>query len=206
MTGAKVDGRIVPLDFKLETGMIVEIITSKGPGNGPSRDWLKIVKTSEARTKIRAWFKKERREENIITGKEELEREFKRNLINVPENELEDFVLNLAKRQHINTLEDFYAAIGTGGVLLSRLMPRVKEEFQKTYRSAAEEEKKAALLPQQTAAAGKKPGKPTSGVIVEGLDRLSGQICKMLQPAAGRPDCRTLSPAGTACPSTSRTV
>ena len=157
MTGAKVDGRIVPLDFKLETGMIVEIITSKGPGNGPSRDWLKIVKTSEARTKIRAWFKKERREENIITGKEELEREFKRNLINVPENELEDFVLNLAKRQHINTLEDFYAAIGYGGVLLSRLMPRVKEEFQKTYRSAAEEEKKAALLPQQTAAAGKKP-------------------------------------------------
>lgn len=75
MTGAKVDGRIVSLDFKLETGMIVEIITSKGPGNGPSRDWLKIVKTSEARTKIRAWFKKERREENIITGKEELERD-----------------------------------------------------------------------------------------------------------------------------------
>ena len=187
MTGAKVDGRIVPLDFKLETGMIVEIITSKGPGNGPSRDWLKIVKTSEARTKIRAWFKKERREENIITGKEELEREFKRNLINVPENELEDFVLNLAKRQHINTLEDFYAAIGYGGVLLSRLMPGVKEEFQKTYRSAAEEEKKAALLPQQTAAAGKKPGKPTSGVIVEGLDSCLVKFAKCCNPLPGDP-------------------
>ena len=187
MTGAKVDGRIVPLDFKLETGMIVEIITSKGPGNGPSRDWLKIVKTSEARTKIRAWFKKERREENIITGKEELEREFKRNLINVPENELEDFVLNLAKRQHINTLEDFYAAIGYGGVLLSRLMPRVKEEFQKTYRSAAEDEKKAALLPQQTAAAGKKPGKPTSGVIVEGLDSCLVKFAKCCNPLPGDP-------------------
>lgn len=187
MTGAKVDGRIVPLDFKLETGMIVEIITSNGPGNGPSRDWLKIVKTSEARTKIRAWFKKERREENIITGKEELEREFKRNLINVPENELEDFVLNLAKRQHINTLEDFYAAIGYGGVLLSRLMPRVKEEFQKTYRSAAEEEKKAALLPQQTAAAGKKPGKPTSGVIVEGLDSCLVKFAKCCNPLPGDP-------------------
>ena len=187
MTGAKVDGRIVPLDFKLETGMIVEIITSKGPGNGPSRDWLKIVKTSEARTKIRAWFKKERREENIITGKEELEREFKRNLINVPENELEDFVLNLAKRQHINTLEDFYAAIGYGGVLLSRLMPKVKEEFQKTYRSAAEEEKKAALLPQQTAAAGKKPGKPTSGVIVEGLDSCLVKFAKCCNPLPGDP-------------------
>ena len=147
----------------------------------------KIVKTSEARTKIRAWFKKERREENIITGKEELEREFKRNLINVPENELEDFVLNLAKRQHINTLEDFYAAIGYGGVLLSRLMPRVKEEFQKTYRSAAEEEKKAALLPQQTAAAGKKPGKPTSGVIVEGLDSCLVKFAKCCNPLPGDP-------------------
>ena len=119
--------------------------------------------------------------------KEELEREFKRNLINVPENELEDFVLNLAKRQHINTLEDFYAAIGYGGVLLSRLMPRVKEEFQKTYRSAAEEEKKAALLPQQTAAAGKKPGKPTSGVIVEGLDSCLVKFAKCCNPLPGDP-------------------
>ena len=105
----------------------------------------------------------------------------------MPENELEDFVLNLAKRQHINTLEDFYAAIGYGGVLLSRLMPRVKEEFQKTYRSAAEEEKKAALLPQQTAAAGKKPGKPTSGVIVEGLDSCLVKFAKCCNPLPGDP-------------------
>ncbi len=184
MTGAKVDGRIVPLDFKLETGMIVEIITSKGPGNGPSRDWLKIVKTSEARTKIRSWFKKERREENIITGKEELEKEFRRNLINIPEEDYEEFILNLAKRQHINTLEDFYAAIGYGGVLLSRLMPRVKEEFQKIYRSAPEEEK--AQLTQQLAN-NKKPGKPTSGVIVEGLDSCLVKFAKCCNPLPGDP-------------------
>lgn len=184
MTGAKVDGRIVPLDFKLETGMIVEIITSKGPGNGPSRDWLKIVKTSEARTKIRSWFKKERREENIITGKEELEKEFRRNLINIPEEDYEEFILNLAKRQHINTLEDFYAAIGYGGVLLSRLMPRVKEEFQKTYRSAPEEEK--AQLTQQLTN-NKKPGKPTSGVIVEGLDSCLVKFAKCCNPLPGDP-------------------
>lgn len=184
MTGAKVDGRIVPLDFKLETGMIVEIITSKGPGNGPSRDWLKIVKTSEARTKIRSWFKKERREENIITGKEELEKEFRRNLINIPEEDYEEFILSLAKRQHINTLEDFYAAIGYGGVLLSRLMPRVKEEFQKTYRSAPEEEK--AQLTQQLAN-NKKPGKPTSGVIVEGLDSCLVKFAKCCNPLPGDP-------------------
>ena len=187
MTGAKVDGRMVSLDFKLETGMIVEIITSKGPGNGPSRDWLKIVKTSEARTKIRAWFKKERREENIITGKEELEREFRRNLINVPEEDYEEFILGFARRQHINTVDDFYAAIGYGGVLLSRLMPRVKEEFQKTYRSAAEEEKKAAIA-QQNAQPVKKPmGKPTSGVIIEGLDSCLVKFARCCNPLPGDP-------------------
>lgn len=187
MTGAKVDGRIVSLDFKLETGMIVEIITSKGPGNGPSRDWLKIVKTSEARTKIRAWFKKERREENIITGKEELEREFKRNLINVPEEDFEEFVMGFARRQHINTLDDFYAAIGYGGVLLSRLMPRVKEEFQKAYRSVADEQKKAALVQQQQQTANKKQSKPTSGVIVEGLDSCLVKFAKCCNPLPGDP-------------------
>ena len=187
MTGAKVDGRMVSLDFKLETGMIVEIITSKAPGNGPSRDWLKIVKTSEARTKIRAWFKKERREENIITGKEELEREFRRNLINVPEEDYEEFILGFARRQHINTVDDFYAAIGYGGVLLSRLMPRVKEEFQKTYRSAAEEEKKAAIA-QQNAQPVKKPmGKPTSGVIIEGLDSCLVKFARCCNPLPGDP-------------------
>ena len=187
MTGAKVDGRMVPLDFKLETGMIVEIITSKGPGNGPSRDWLNIVKTSEARTKIRAWFKKERREENIATGKEELDKELRRNLINIPEKDFEEFIMSFARRQHINTLDDFYAAIGYGGILISRLMPRIKEEFQKTYRST-EEEKKVALAAQTTTTtAPKKPGKPTSGVIVEGLDSCLVKFAKCCNPLPGDP-------------------
>ncbi len=187
MTGAKVDGRMVPLDFKLETGMIVEIITSKGPGNGPSRDWLNIVKTSEARTKIRAWFKKERREENIATGKEELDKELRRNLISIPEKDFEEFIMSFARRQHINTLDDFYAAIGYGGILISRLMPRIKEEFQKTYRST-EEEKKAALTAQTTTTtAPKKPGKPTSGVIVEGLDSCLVKFAKCCNPLPGDP-------------------
>ena len=110
--------------------------------------------------------------------------EFRRNLINIPEEDYEEFILNLAKRQHINTLEDFYAAIGYGGVLLSRLMPRVKEEFQKTYRSAPEEEK--AQLTQQLAN-NKKPGKPTSGVIVEGLDSCLVKFAKCCNPLPGDP-------------------
>lgn len=81
MTGAKVDGRIVPLDTTLKTGQVVEVITSNQPGKGPSRDWLGIVKTGEARSKIRSWFKKEKRDENIVHGKSVLEHEFKRNYL-----------------------------------------------------------------------------------------------------------------------------
>lgn len=79
MIGAKVDQKIVPLDYKVKTGEIIEILTTKEVGRGPNRDWLSIVRTSEARNKIRAWFKKEKRDENIVEGKAELEREFKRN-------------------------------------------------------------------------------------------------------------------------------
>lgn len=190
MTGAKVDGRIVPIDFKLETGMIVEIITSKGPGNGPSRDWLKIVKTSEARTKIRSWFKRERREENIETGKEELERELKRNLINIPEEDYEEFIMNYARRQQMETLDDFYAAIGYGGVLLSRLMPKVKEEFQRRYRvqqPVLTDEKKNAQGQQTANIQKQQSDKPTSGVIIEGLDSCLVKFAKCCNPLPGDP-------------------
>ena len=185
MVGAKVDGRMVPLDFKLETGMVVEVITTNVQGHGPSRDWLKIVRTSEARSKIRAWFKKERREENIETGRQELEREFRRNLINIPDGEMEKFLLEIAKRQQLNTVDDFYAAIGYGGVLLSRIMPRIKDEFHRIYRTTDEEQKKAALA--QRAAAVKKSStrKPTSGVIVEGLDGCLVKFAKCCNPLPG---------------------
>ena len=189
MTGAKVDGRIVPLDFKLETGMIVEIITSKGPGNGPSRDWLKIVKTSEARTKIRAWFKKERREENIITGKEELEREFKRNLINVPENELEDFVLNLAKRQH-RFLRSHRLRWGAAVPFDAKGQGGVPKDLPQRSRGRKEGSAVAAA----TCCRRQKTGQTDQRCHRGRTGQLSGQICKMLQPAAGRPDCRIYHP------------
>ena len=189
MTGAKVGGRMVPLDFKLDTGMICEIVTTNAQGKGPSRDWLGIVRTSSARTKIRAWFKKERREENIIQGREEIEREFKRNLMNIPEKELDAFILMQAKRQRMNSAEEFYAAVGYGGVQLSRLMPRMKEDFVKQYRNEEEEREKQQKVLQQAQAQAKvqsaKKKKPTSGVIVEGEDNCLVKFAKCCNPLPG---------------------
>ena len=116
MMGAKVDGRIVPLDYQVKTGEIVEILTSSQPGKGPSRDWLNIAHTSSARAKIRAWFKKEKRDENIVEGKLAVEREFRRNGIRLDEAQREAFVLQTAQKQRVNTTDDFYAAIGYGGI------------------------------------------------------------------------------------------
>lgn len=114
MIGAKVDGRIVPIDYKVKTGEIIDVLTTKEESHGPSRDWLKIVKTSEARNKIRQWFKKEKREENIIEGKAEIEREFRRNGIELPEPEMKAFLEEIATHQHCQTVEDLYAALGYG--------------------------------------------------------------------------------------------
>ncbi len=115
MVGAKVDKRIVPIDYRVKTGEIVEILTTKEVGHGPSRDWLKIVKTSEARNKIRQWFKKERREENIVEGRSELEREFRRNNIELTDEMLQNLMDTVGKRNSCATLDDLYAAIGYGG-------------------------------------------------------------------------------------------
>ncbi|HIY09236.1 MAG TPA: bifunctional (p)ppGpp synthetase/guanosine-3',5'-bis(diphosphate) 3'-pyrophosphohydrolase [Firmicutes bacterium] len=179
MVGAKVDGRIVSLDYKVKTGNIVEILTSKEKTNGPSRDWLNIVRTSEARNKIRSWFKKERREENIAQGKETVEKEFRRNMISLPEKELEEFITKIAQRQHFATADEFYAAIGYGGISLQRLLPRIKEEFVKNYRKPDQEKQaeKAAIKP--------KKEKASSGVIVEGLEGCLVKFARCCNPLPG---------------------
>ncbi len=177
MKGAKVDGKLVSLDYQLSTGEIVEIITSKDPDHGPNRAWLDICKTNEAKSKIRSWFKKERREENIIKGKEELEKEFKRNYIRIPDEELEKFLADDMKRHHCNTLDDFYAAIGYGGLSIIRLMPYIKEEYQKNYDKHREEIK---VLPIQ------KPNKKNNdGVTVEGIDNCLIKFSQCCNPLPG---------------------
>ena len=174
MTGAKVDGKIVPIDYKVKTGEIVEIITKK-EGGSPNRAWLKLVKTSEARSKIRQWFKKERREENLIEGKAELEREFKRAGINVPEDERTEFLVKAVRKKQYNTIEEFYEAIGYGGVQLWKIMPRIKEEYSKANKPVEE-------VIAKTVAEPVKKRRISSGVIVEGVDDMLIKFSKCCNP------------------------
>ncbi|MBQ7121609.1 MAG: bifunctional (p)ppGpp synthetase/guanosine-3',5'-bis(diphosphate) 3'-pyrophosphohydrolase [Clostridia bacterium] len=176
MVGAKVDGRIVPLDYNVKTGEIVEIMTSSQQGKGPSRDWLNIVKTSQARSKIRQWFKKERREENIAEGKAQVEREFKRNFIRLSESEFNEFILKVAERQRCKDADEFYAAIGYGGISLMRLMPRIKDDYAKLNKSDA---------PIINIAPQKKTAKSKEGVIVEGIDNCLIKFSRCCNPLPG---------------------
>lgn len=180
MVGAKVDGRIVSLDTQVYTGNIVEVLTTNAQGHGPSRDWLNIVRTTEARNKIRAWYKKERKEENTIEGRAELEREFRRNLISLPDEEMKDFLLSIAQRHHFRVVEELYAAIGYGGLQISRIMPRIKEDFQKTYRSTESQRLEALLAPSQ-----KKERKTASGVVVEDLEGCLVKYARCCNPLPG---------------------
>lgn len=174
--GAKVDGKIVPLDYKLQTGQICEIITSKDPAKGPNRAWLNIVQTNEARSKIRSWFKKERREENIIEGKAELEHEFKKNHIYLNESEYNDFLADDFKRHNCETLEDFYASIGYGGIPLSKIIPRLKDKYQAMHK---EDSAPAAIPLVQPKMTGK------SSIILDKIDDVVVKFAQCCNPLPG---------------------
>ena len=177
MTGAKVDGRIVPIDYVIKTGEIVEILTSSQQGKGPSRDWLNIVKTSQAKSKIRSWFKKEKREENIIEGREEIEREFRRNYIRLSDEDYQKFIKKLAERQRMDNVDDFYAAIGYGGLSINRMMPYIKEEYQKNYDKSRQEIKVVTVKDNSK--------KNKDGVTVEGIDNCLIKFSQCCNPLPG---------------------
>lgn len=177
MIGAKVDKRIVSLDYKVKTGEIVEILTTKEAGHGPSRDWLNMVKTSEARNKIRTWFKKERREENIAEGKAMVEREFKRNNIELLPELITLMLETIGRKNGCNTEDDFYAAVGYGGVQLWRVLPRVKEEYQKLKKPAPE----VPTIPQQATTSSKASG----GVLIDGMDNCLIKFSRCCSPLPG---------------------
>ena len=183
MTGAKVNKRIVPIDYKVKTGEIIEILTTKEVGRGPSRDWLKIVKTSEARNKIRQWFKKERREENIVEGRAELEREFRRNNIELSDELLQNLMDTVGKRNSCATLDDLYAAIGYGGIQLWKVMPRIRDEYNKAKKAAAALENSQPV--QQPTPAPVKTKNAVGGVLVEGVDNCLIKFSKCCNPLPG---------------------
>lgn len=178
MVGAKIDGRIVPISYKLKTGEICEILTQND--SHPRRDWLEICKTSSARSKIRQWFKKEKREDNIIEGKMMLEREIKRSNISLADEQLEDLLQFMLKKNKFNTVEDLYASIGYGGIQLWKIMPRIKEEYNNKYRNT-----EAAPLLRQTAPAKRK--RVTSGVIVENMEDCLVKFSQCCNPLPGDP-------------------
>lgn len=178
MTGAKVGGRMASFDYQLKTGDIVEVMTTNSPNYGPNRHWLDIAKTGEAKAKIRAWFKKECREENIQRGKTAFEAELKRNNITADS----DFIMQVAQRQHFDNTDDFYAAIGYGGVMLSKIMQKTKEEYLKLQKP--EQEKQQGIGIEQTIsdAIAKKQ---SSGVIVDGIDNCEVRFAKCCNPLPG---------------------
>ncbi len=174
MTGAKANTRIVPLDYKLQNGDIVEILTSSAV-KGPSRDWLKIVKTSQARSKINAWFKKENREANIEKGREAVDRELRRlnyNSFNLLRPELAEPML---RRYGFKTVDEMYAAVGYGGITASKIVTRLRE----LYSQLVKEE------PPEQPHISKPKRRRSSGIEVEGIDNCLVRLSKCCSPVAG---------------------
>ena len=193
MTGCKVNGRIVTFDYKLQSGDIVEVITSKN-AHGPSRDWMKICKSNEARNKIKQWFKKERREENIVTGRGMFESELKRTGISLATVTSEEMLPVLLKKVGAATLDDLYAAIGYGGMTAQKAVNRIREEIlrltrDKNEKAAAERLAAQSSSPQLSTPAKLIPGakRSESGIIVEGLDNCLVKFAKCCTPVPGDP-------------------
>ena len=178
MVGCKVNNRMVPIDHIVSTGEIIEVIL--GPADkGPSRDWLKIVRTSEAKSKIRNWFKKMRRDENIQEGRDALARELRREMIFIPDDKLDEFIGSCCRRLRQNNAEELYAAIGYGGITIANCLPKLKEEWQKLK---AEEDKT-----EQLAKVDLSKVHATDGVVVEGFDNTPIKFAKCCSPLPGDP-------------------
>ncbi len=182
--GAKVDGRIVPLDYSLKNGNIIEVMTSSN-SNGPSRDWLNIVTSSHAKNKIRQWFKKERREENIEKGKEILERETKRQGLPIGEFLKHKYVLYAAKIVTQGTEDDLYAALGYGGITLSQVMPRLKEKYELDNHKVKEEKPQENLQEKVNNKSIPKKNNTSQGVHVKGIDNILTRFAKCCNPLPG---------------------
>ena len=178
MTGCKINSKMMPIVTKLKNGDIVEIVTSD-KSKGPSRDWLKFIKSSTAKTRIQQWFKKNEREANIAKGKDALEREVKRIGMSYQELFKPEFVEVTVNRYKFNSLDDMYASIGFGTITAGKIVSRVLEEYRKVNKEENIEEKIEEL--KKT-----KEDKPSSsGIIVKGIDNCLVRLSKCCNPVPG---------------------
>ena len=187
MVGAMVNGRIVTYDHVLQNGDIVEIRTSKS-APGPSRDWLVMAKSGSARTKIKQWFKKERREENIVRGRSMLEDAVKANGYTLEECTAEDIVSPILKRLSVTNLEELYAAIGYGGVTATRVANRLKDEVVKANKTEKDKKTEIDKLNQAAERRERSAARQTRaihGILVEGLDNCLVKFSRCCTPVPG---------------------
>ena len=188
MIGAKINGMIVPIDRVLNSGEIVEILTaSSSAGHGPSRDWLSIVKTGEARNKIRQWFKRERRSENIQVGHSALDVEIRRLAPRLSDTKRQELVNTVAQKNGYNTADDLYNIIGYGELPVSKIMPRIQEELNAIQ---TEEQEEATAHPDMTVDEVVTVPRPrhlkaNSGIVVDGAEGCVVKFAKCCNPLPG---------------------
>jgi len=175
--GAKVNGKIVPLDYALKTGDIVEILTSKH-SYGPSQDWLKIAKSAHARNKIKQWFKKEKREENVAKGQQMIEMEIKARGFDVKDVLTEENIHDAAAKFNFQGQEDMFAAVGYGGLTAAQIVTRLTEKLRR------EREEQQTVVPEFKPAT-QITSRSESGVKVRGVDNLLVRISRCCTPVPG---------------------
>lgn len=179
--GAKVNGKIVPLDYKLKTGQIVEILTSNS-SKGPNMDWLSIAKSNQAKSKIKAWFKKAKKEENINKGKEVFEKELKKQSVHYVDIAKGESYDKFIKRYNINCMDDLYALVGLGAIVASSFIAKLKEENL----SKDEKDKNLNKAIEENISKNEKKKKDTSyGVTVKGENNLMVRFAKCCNPVPG---------------------
>ena len=187
MVAAKVNGRIVPFDCRLKNGDIVEVVTSQS-AHGPSRDWVKIARSSNARSKIRQWLKRERRDENVVTGRASFESELKRCGVSLKELTNDENLPGILKKLTYKSLDDLYAAIGYGGISSLKVIGRIREDIQRILHQHQEERQAEVPLegrPDATRPAVPKRTHSEKGIIVEGLSNCLMKFSKCCTPVPG---------------------
>ena len=181
--GAKVNGKIVPLDYKLKTGEIVEVLTSNN-AKGPNIDWLNIAKSNQAKSKIRSWFKKSKKEENISKGKEVFEKELKKQGVHFVDIAKGETYEKFVKRNNINCMDDLYALIGLGAISASSFIWKLKDE-NKSKDEKVIEENTNKIIEENIFKAKRKTVDNTVGITVKGVDNIMIRFAKCCNPVPG---------------------